>query len=374
MTHGKRLAQEVPLHLVDYLALRAVPAAGVSLALTRRCPLSCAHCATNSTFSSEEAPAEMFVRFVDSFTADDHPQALAISGGEAFLRPALVLDLAERAALVGCRTAALSGMFWAKSRRIPPPIKRAIDALDHFSCSLDVFHEREVRRADVYRVLDVLLSEGKDVSVHLVGLDADDPYLVERSEEIRERFDGRVPMLVNAVNAYGRAADWLDPEDATAPPSVEANPCTLAAWPLVAFDGTVVACGNDDVVDGPAPAHLRLGHAATDGWPAIRARSLSSSLLRAIRTFGPEYVAARHAGATIRCDGYCSTCQQFSDDPGLVSRVQAYMDGPSGRLMEEQVFALQRHSGAAGFIRRFGMSEYSQLVTLGSPAPLGAAS
>ena len=72
----------------------------------------------------------MFLRFVDTFTVDDHPEVLAISGGEAFLRPALLRDLAERAAAVGCKTAALSGMFWAKDRRIPPPIKRAIDALE----------------------------------------------------------------------------------------------------------------------------------------------------------------------------------------------------------------------------------------------------
>lgn len=363
------------MHLVDYLALRVLPAAGISLALTRRCPLSCAHCATNSTFTSEEAPAEMFLRFVGSFTDDEHPEVLAISGGEAFLRPALLQELAERAALVGCRTAALSGMFWARDRRIPPPIKRAIDALDHFSCSLDVFHEREVRRADVYRALDTLLSEGKDVSVHLVGLDAGDPYLVERTEEIRERFDDRVPMLVNAVNAYGRAAEWLEVPDADDDASAtDPNPCSLAAWPVVAFDGTVVACGNDDVVDGPAPAHLRLGHAGVDGWPAIRARTLTSSMLRAIRTFGPEHLADRAGRGTIACDGYCSTCQRLGDDAGVVARVDDLMQRSSAPLVEEHVLALQRHAGPEGFIRRFGMGRYADLVTLGATATSGAPS
>ena len=98
--------------------------------------------------------------------------------------------------------------------------------------------------------------------MHLVGLDADDPYLVERTEEIRERFDGRVPMLVNGVNAVGpRARSGSTRTTRAARRPTRPSPCTLAAWPLVAFDGTVVACGNDDVVDGPAPAHLRLGHA-----------------------------------------------------------------------------------------------------------------
>lgn len=312
----------------------------------------------------------MFVRFVDTFTVDDHPEVLAISGGEAFLRPALLRDLAERAALVGCKTAALSGMFWAKDRRIPPPIKRAIDALDHFSCSLDVFHEREVKRADVYRALDTLLAEGKDVSLHLVGLDADDPYLVERTEEIRERFDDRVPMLVNGVSSMGRAAEWHEDEDHG--PSTEASPCTLAAWPLVAFDGTVVACGNEDVVDGPAPAHLRLGHANADGWPAIRARSQTSAMLRAIRTFGPEYLLARHGSATIACNGYCQTCRRFSEDPGFVERVEAYMDTPAGAVMEDHVRALERHTGVTSFMRRFAMGRYADLVALGAPVEVAS--
>ena len=356
------------MHLVDLLSLRAVPAAGVSLALTRRCPLSCAHCATNSLFTSEEAPAEMFVRFVDSFGPDDRPEVLAISGGEAFLRPALVQELAERASLVGCRTTALSGMFWAKSRRIPPSIKRAIDPLAHFSVSLDVFHEREVRREDVYRVLETLVAEGKDVSVHLTGLNPDDPYLAERSDEIRRIFDGRVPILVNAVNYVGRAMQWLEKPEESPTPTVEADPCTLAAWPVVAFNGTIVACGNDDVVDGPPPPHLRLGHADTDGWPEVKARYLSSPMLRAIRTFGPRYVADRYSAGAVACNGYCSTCHKLSTDPAIEKRVAAVMESPTGTVLEEQVLALQRHAGPEAFMRRFGLPAYAELVNLGVPA------
>jgi pyruvate-formate lyase-activating enzyme len=350
------------------LSLRAVPAAGVSLALTRRCPLSCAHCSTASTLSSEEGPAAMFVRFVDSFEPDDRPEVLALSGGEAFLRPSLVQELAVRANCVGCRTTALSGMFWADKGRIPPAIRRAIDELAHFSVSLDVFHEREVRREDVYRVLETLLAEGKDVSVHLVGLDADDPYLAERTEEVHRIFDGRVPMLVNGVNSVGRAARWLEEAEERSPELIDADPCTLAAWPLVAFDGTVVACGNDDVVDGPAPPHLRLGHAATDGWPEVRARTQASSMLRAIRTFGPQYVADRHTGGAVACNGYCSTCHKLGGNAEIDARVAELMARPSVGILEQQAVELQRSAGAAAFARRYAMAAYADLVTLGAPA------
>ena len=359
------------MHLTDLLAFRSVPAGGVSLALTRRCPLSCAHCATNSTSTSEEAPAEWFTRFVDTFTPADHPEVLALSGGEAFLRPDLVRTLAEQASAVGTRSVALSGMYWARTPRIPPAIRAAIDSLDHFSASIDVFHEREVSRADVFRALDTLVSDGVDVSIHLVGLDADDPYLEATTEAVRARFEDRVPMLVNGVNSMGRAKDWVAMPTLRRARVVEADPCTLAFWPVVAFDGTIVACGNDDVVDGPAPAHLRLGHATTEDWTTVRTRSAASPMLRAIRTFGPEHLADR-LSTKVTCTGFCSTCQHLSDDPDLPGAVDQLMDRPGSRLIEAQASELHRHASAELFIRRHGLARYAHLINLGAPEAVPA--
>ena len=75
------------MHLVELLSLRPVPAAGVYLTLTRRCPLTCAHCSTNSMMDSEEHAADLFLRFAESLTPTDHPGVLALTGGEALLRP-----------------------------------------------------------------------------------------------------------------------------------------------------------------------------------------------------------------------------------------------------------------------------------------------
>ena len=202
--------------------------------------------------------------------------------------------------------------------------------LDHFSVSLDVFHEQEVDRFDVYRVLRQLVSEGKDVCMHIVGLDADDPYLAERTEEVREVFDGRVPMLVNCVNAVGRAREWLDFADVrSASARTIREPCTLAAWPVVAFDGTIVACGNDDVVDGPAPATCASATPTPTAGRGQAPRALASSMLRAIRAFGPEYMVDRQGSGVVTCDGYCSTCQLMSSDVMLETRVEELMAGPT---------------------------------------------
>ena len=67
-----------------------------------------------------------------------------------FARPELLRELAESARSVGTWSLALSGMYWARAPRIPPAIRRAIDALDHFSASVDVYHEKEVPRAEAW--------------------------------------------------------------------------------------------------------------------------------------------------------------------------------------------------------------------------------
>ena len=66
------------MRLSDLLALRSVPAAGVYLSLTRRCPLHCAHCSTRSTMRSEQHGGERFLALVDSFSAEDRPAAVLI--------------------------------------------------------------------------------------------------------------------------------------------------------------------------------------------------------------------------------------------------------------------------------------------------------
>src|SRR5438309_8562720 len=121
---------------MDVLALRPVPAAALFLALTRRCPLSCVHCSTNSMLSSEEHDGEMFSRLVDSFTADNRPEVILMSGGEALLRPHLVSDLAESARSVGCSSQVLSGMFFARGSRIPSSVLRRIYSGDDLASSV----------------------------------------------------------------------------------------------------------------------------------------------------------------------------------------------------------------------------------------------
>lgn len=358
------------MRLAEILALRPVPAAGLFLALTRRCPLHCAHCSTDSSLGSEEHPAGPFRRLVGSFTTGDRPDLILMSGGEALLRPALVRDLANLARERGTRSYLLSGMFFARRRgSVPRRLREAVDAVDHFAASLDEFHEREVGREDVFAALDELLCAGKDCSLQVVGRGPGDAYLSGLLADVHDRFGPALPVLVGSVGAAGRALDWLPPPqlraprpDPPLPPSALADPCTLANWPLVGYDGTVLACCHQEVLDGDRPPpHLVLGHAREDGWPTLRERYLASPMLRGLRTFGPRYLRAAFAAGQTPCAGYCATCERLPA-AAMEPQLAAYLATPGAQLLESEVRRMAVDAGAAGFVRRHGIPEYASLV------------
>lgn len=291
------------MELAELMALRPVPGAGLLLTVTGRCPLHCAHCSTSATMASPEPDPARLLRFVDSFRPDAHPSVLMLTGGEPLLRPALSAELAAAARESGTRTALLTGAFFARDTRrgtvtVPREIRRAIASVDHFSVSLDTHHEREVPRRNAFAVVREVLDAGTAVSFHVTGTGPADPYLADVTAAIRAAFADRVPVLVNSVRRVGRAAAWATAShapasEAPADPS-SARPCAMAAWPVVAADGAVLACCNQSVVDRrPTPAHLLAGHIAQDDWPTVAARIRTAPTLRMIRAVGPVHMLHR---------------------------------------------------------------------------------
>jgi pyruvate-formate lyase-activating enzyme len=348
------------MELDELISLRPVPCAGVLISVTNRCPLSCAHCSSTSMRSGREPDAAQLARFVGSFRRGPAPRVLMLTGGEPLLRPGLVAALARSARRAATRSAVLTGAFFAVHDRVPAAIQDAIDAVDHFSVSIDAFHEREVPRERVFRLLRRVLEGGTAASVHALGSGPDDTYLDDLADEVRREFGDAMPILASTVRPVGRAAAW-----ASAGPSVprpRVLPCAMAAWPVVAPDGTVLACCNQVAVDRrPVPAHLRLGDIATDDWERIEAASLGSPMLRMIRTAGPEYLADR-VGTAGTASGYCATCRgldaaELADDGAV--RLAA---GPTGRLLDLEAARMQVEAGPEDFLRRHASARHAPLV------------
>lgn len=372
------------MELAEIIGLRPLTCAGLLVSVTRRCPLACAHCSTASALSGEQLDGRSLLSFVATFTPWDRPEVIMLTGGEPMLRPRLVAEVAELARAAGTRSAVLTGAFFARDGRFPAAIRRAVEAVDHCSVSLDAYHEAEVPRQDVFALLRRLLDTGVSVSLHIVGGGTADPYLDDVTSDVVATFGGQVPMIVSEIRALGRAAGW---PAATGPAHMPAHtpaqlvrpvtpgpaePCALAAWPVIAFDGTITACCNQDVVDGRhRPAHLRLGHIATDSWSAVAIRSAESGTLRMLRAVGPRHLAAGAgtdppalAPVPVEPAGYCAACQGLDEgNPDVASRI-AFAAGPAGELLDREACRIQERRGPVDFVRRYGCARHAELVAL----------
>lgn len=342
------------MELSEIIAARPRPGGGVAVTVTRRCPLSCAHCSFASTTDGTNGPdAADLLRFVRSFAGPHRPEVLLLTGGEPLLRPALVADLAAAARRAGTRSAVLSGAFFARDGHLPRRIRQAIAALDHFSVSIDAFHEREVPRDDVFLLLCRVLELGVPVSVHTLG--ADD-YLADLTAAVHRSFGTRVPMLVNTLRPVGRAGAWAPGPAPAADAGI--RPCSMAAWPVVAADGAVLACGNQDTVDRrPVPDHLLLGQLRTDDWARVRGRALDSPVLRLIRSAGPGWLSGGVG------TGYCQGCRALGEQPGALQTAQRLGSGPAGALLDRQSAEIQIRRGPVAYLARHADPRYAYLLT-----------
>jgi pyruvate-formate lyase-activating enzyme len=356
------------VHLVELINKRQVAAAGIFVMLTRRCPLGCRHCSTNSGNDSEEHDSATFLRFTRSFREDCHPDYLLLTGGEPLTRPRLVSSLARSARAAGTRSYLLTGMFFARNGTIPGPVHRAIADVDHVAVSIDGFHQEFVPRDQVFRAMHLMAAEGVDLSVQLTGWSEDDAGLAENVTAVRTEFGDRVPVLVGLVKPYGRARMLAEPVSGGPGlgESALGGPCSFAGWPVVGPDGTISACCNQAVVDGLAvpgggrPGHLELGHAARDDWSVVRHRCLTTPLLRAVRALGPD-ATARLAGSGQGDGEYCQACWRLSDSPGA----GRWAAGPAARSMIALTERRAVASDARRFVRRQGAAGFADLVRLG---------
>ncbi|MEU9272129.1 radical SAM protein [Streptomyces sp. NPDC048251] len=354
----------VAMRLAELMALRQRIVAGALVSLTERCPLSCAHCSTAATRRGRDLDSAALLGFLRTFTPADRPDVLMLTGGEPLLRPGLVIEAAVAARARGTRTAVLSGAFFADGGSLPPTVCEVARAVDHFSLSLDAFHERQVPRRNVFDVLDALLGTGVAVSLHLLADGPADPYPDEVGAQVRRRFGTDVPMLVGQVRPVGRGGTLRPlPRPPAGPDPWAAAPCDMAAWPVVTTDGTVTACCNQDVADRRVrPGHLGLGDIRTTTWQTVRERAQASPMLRMIRTVGPVHIATR---AGLPAGGYCATCHRLDGSDAARDWTDRAGTGPAGELLQSAAVHRGETGGPAALVARHGPARHAHLVDPG---------
>jgi len=312
------------------------------------------------------------LQFVEGFSRENRPAIVSLTGGEPLLRPDFVKSISKLCNAVNTRVHLLTGLFFARSSRIPAPINDALRSIDHMAASLDRFHERELSRERVFFALDAVLEMGKEVSLQILGYDESDPYLDDVVADVTTRFGDRVPMLISSVRAIGRGRN-LEILKRRSPSKVgesglsadSISPCSMAAWPVICSDGRITGCCNQEVVDGLRVEHLTLGHVATTNWSLIRHKMSVDPVLRCLRAVGPRFLGERTG--TGYSDSYCHACHRLSDREDVKETVGSTIPAPLLEVIEELAVARfdDDNARATGFADEYGVSRFAHLATLG---------
>jgi hypothetical protein len=270
---------------IDYYRERRQLWEAVEIYLTMACPLSCAHCVSNSHPGRKERMDEgLLLRLIESLASLGATRYVCLFGGEPSAEPALL-----RAAIVATRDAGMlpssvTAGTWATSDAVAAERASLFDGLNALLISTDRSHARFIGVDTVIRAAAATLRRGINASVC---------YAAEPDE-----FTGATPLpveltlaaerlgfgiVVTPISAAGRA--WKRPAMVSSLPTDRG--CGKIDVPLVGCHGDVYACGPGWTIPSERESKWKLGRFPDDSLAEMMRRAETSPMIRTIRERGP---------------------------------------------------------------------------------------
>jgi hypothetical protein len=245
------------LSLAEVELARRTRGRSVLLFITDRCPVGCAHCSVDSRADSPSiSDFDLFEQIVDAICARPEIQVVGISGGEPFVERRGLTLASLRVADAGKDLVLYTSGVWAKSNQAPAWI---LDVIALSSCvflSTDAFHAEQIADEQFIRTARTISRAGVPIVVQVL----DDGRMIERAHGLlNAAFGGSWPehAEVNLIPPlpYGRGKTVF--MRGTGRPGREYQPCSVAAAPVIRYDGRIAGCCNENVITGAGPERLR---------------------------------------------------------------------------------------------------------------------
>lgn len=248
-----------------------------------------------------------------------HPMAARIvyfTGGESLLHADDVAALSDVSRRFGAVTAAISGGFFGRLRRLPGSLERALRSLDTLHISRDRYHEPFLNELEFQRAIRHAADCGAEVCVQYTLAPGETREDALRA--LRSHFHGDV--LFSSLMPVGRAMD-VGLCGSTRETVVAGSPCRASAWPVVSYTGQIVLCCNQSCVDArdqsTVPSHLYGGTLPETRWDdVVRRRGVHEVTLSRIAVGGPAmaFGCGEH-------EPQCSACLRGEAGGGAGARV-----------------------------------------------------
>ena len=305
------------------------PPLALSVMLTRRCNMTCAHCSVQSGPKIRVEPSDAELIDLVHSAADAGILVIQISGGEPMLREKLVFELLKAARKRNMGSNLSTNAFWGRNRanawRKVAALQRA--GLGRITISYDRYHaefqgsEPALNIARAAEWFDVPLN----INVTRVASDPDLESLVAPFEKLRQ-----LNMRFYDVQVVGRARD-LPLAEMRSETSGFCNACNS---PAVTDDGRMTACnGPAYFVDSDSP--LMIGSLRDTPLHRLLEKHTADPILETIRRAGPERLLRElHDAGVVDAlgirkhhSGICDLCIDINSNPAAVAVLRERFEG-----------------------------------------------
>lgn len=186
------------------------------ISVTRKCPLTCAHCITSS--GPEAAGPVVRPREAALWAADLEAMSrqglrfLSLTGGEPILALEALALLSRRAAAAGLSTFIVTSGVWASTLRAARGVVAAVGPVTRWDLGSDGWHTAGMPLGRLDHALTAILEAGGAATVRMCeGVTAAETR--QMAADLRSVVRGRAPILMQSVRRLGRAVT-LGPRDA----------------------------------------------------------------------------------------------------------------------------------------------------------------
>ncbi len=229
----------------------------VTLFLTDRCQVGCAHCNVDSRADGPTiTDFDVYERVLEWLAGDPDLEYVGITGGEPFVERRGLALATRRLTAAGKHVAVFTSGVWAAHGRVSGWIHDVLARCDCVYLSTDAYHAahvdeaclinaaREITAAQAWLVLQVLDVDGaREQAAELLN------------QAFGGRWDQHAEINLMAPLRQGRGTSLFALHERS-----EGNtfgPCALLRTPTVRYDGVISACGNEEISLGLGPRRLR---------------------------------------------------------------------------------------------------------------------
>jgi len=294
----------------------------LSVFVTRRCPLRCAHCLVDAGGEAEDLPADLLRKFEQGIGELEGITWLGLTGGEPLMCAEAVRRLSAAAAARSIRVTISTSAFWAGTPIAARRLVASLPNIDHFAISTDAYHLPFVPLDRVRNAYVAAKEAGRRVTIRVTsptGAEVEAPWFREIAS-----FAGG-DLQTGELLSAGRGRELSFTEDLAArPPSI---PC-ISAGPVICEDGLVQPCCNA-LLAAPRGHALELGTLRERTLPEIVRAAATHPVLQLLRASGfgwllerlrqeglGEFLPSKHIVANP-----CATCLQLFSSPAINSFV-----------------------------------------------------